>query len=169
VGDESEALRAARSELEALLEQARREGKGPPGGPSPGGGQTPASGRSPGGQTPGAGGEAPITGEGYHAFSDRLRDVTELLADPALRGDAARVLERARAMRAEFKRHSEGPRWELFEAEVVRPLAELRDKVGDELRRLAPEQDRLAPIDRDPVPARFTDLVRRYYKSLAGE
>jgi hypothetical protein len=194
VGDEAEALRAARGELEALLEQARREAAGPPGkaqggqpgprggqapqGSPPGGGQTPSSAQASGGRTPGGrpggggqpgGGDAPITGEGYRAFSDRLRDVAELLADPGLRGDASRVLERARAMRAEFKRHSEGPRWELFEAEVVRPLTELHDRVGEELRRLAPEQDRLAPIDRDPVPSRFTDLVRRYYKSLAGE
>jgi hypothetical protein len=108
-------------------------------------------------------------GEGYRAFSDRLRDVTELLADPGMRNDAARVLDRARALRAEFKRHGESPRWGLFETEVVRPLSELRDRVGEELRRLAPDKDRLAPIDRDPVPTRFSDLVRRYYKSLAGE
>jgi hypothetical protein len=181
VGDEAEALRAARGELDALLEQARREPAARPG-PASGSaagraGSTPAR-RTPGGpaegspQAAGGGGggaDAPISGDGYRTFSERLRDVTELLADPALRGDAARVLERTRAMRADLKRHGQVPRWELFDAEVVRPLAELRDKVGEELRRQAPEKERLAPIDRDPVPARFTDLVRRYYESLAGK
>jgi hypothetical protein len=79
------------------------------------------------------------------------------------------VLERTRALRAEWKRHGEKPRWDLFEEEVVKPLGELRDRVGEELRRVTPDRERLAPIDRDPVPSRFTDLVRRYYKSLAGE
>jgi hypothetical protein len=213
VGDESEALRLARSELAGLLDQARRPAPGTPGAPAKGEGQGEGQGQAqpqgqgqaqgqaqaqgqrqgqargqgqgqgqrpgqgqPGGRGAGGGqggerGAAPsaIIGEGYRNFSDRLRDVAELLADPSLRDDAARVLERARAMRADFKRHSEAPQWALFETEVVRPLAELHDRVAEELRRLSPEQDKLAPIDRDPVPPRFTDLVRRYYKSLAGE
>jgi len=151
LGDGGEALRLASGELEALIEQARSE-RGPPAGP-------PGPGASPG----------PVTGEGYGAFADRLRDVGELLEDPQMRAQAARVLERVRALRAEFRRHSQRPRWSLFEAEVVRPLGELRDRVGDELRRATPDHERLAPIDRDPVPSRFADLVRRYYKSLAGE
>jgi hypothetical protein len=185
LGDESEALRLARGELEGLIDQMgpatpgsgragtatrpRSQGGGAAGGGQPTGGGQPAGG---GGQPAGGGqpgGPDVIVGEGYRAFSDRLRDVTELLADPGLRNDAARVLDRARALRAEFKRHGESPHWGLFETEVVRPLSELRDRVGEELRRLAPDQDKLAPIDRDPVPTRFSDLVRRYYQSLAGQ
>lgn len=48
----------------------------------------------------------------------------------------------------------------------MKPLSELRDNVGEELRRLNPE-DKVTPIDRDPVPVRYSDLVRRYYQSLA--
>jgi len=95
--------------------------------------------------------------------------VQELLTEPGLRTDAARVLDRARALRAEARRHSEPPQWSVLETEVVRPLSELRDKVGEELRRVSPDKDKLAPIDRDPVPSRYSELVRRYYRSLARE
>jgi hypothetical protein len=147
LGDQGEALRLARGEIEALLDQAGREGR---------------SGGAPGS-------DGPVTGEGFGAFADRLRDVGELLDEPQWRAQTARVLERTRTLRAEWKRHGEKPRWDLFEEEVVKPLGELRDRVGEELRRVTPDRERLAPIDRDPVPSRFTDLVRRYYKSLAGE
>jgi hypothetical protein len=107
--------------------------------------------------------------EGFRAWADRLRDVQELLGEPGLRTDAARILDRARLLRAEARRHAERPQWTLLETEVVRPLAELRDKVNEELRRVSPDKDKLAPIDRDPVPSRYSELVRRYYKSLARE
>ena len=93
----------------------------------------------------------------------------ELLGEPGLRTDAARVLDRARALRNEARRHAETPQWSVLETEVVRPLTELRDRVGEELRRVSPDKDRLSPIDRDPVPSRYSELVRRYYKSLARE
>ena len=57
----------------------------------------------------------PLTGERFLQWSDRLRDVEEMVADPELRGEAARIRERARSMRAEFKRHSADPNWELVE------------------------------------------------------
>jgi hypothetical protein len=110
----------------------------------------------------------PITGEGFRAWTDRLRDVEELVADPTLRTTAARVRDRARAARAEFKRHGSAPQWALLDSEILTPLAELRDRVAEELQRLEPGEGKLAPIDRDPVPSRFSDAVRRYYKSLAG-
>ena len=93
----------------------------------------------------------------------------ELLGEPGLRTDAARVLDRARALRGEVKRHAVEPQWSVLENELVRPLTELRDRVNEELHRVSPDRDRLAPIDRDPVPSRYSELVRRYYKSLARE
>jgi hypothetical protein len=157
LGDDSEALRLAQAELDALVEEARRER--PAGGRSGAGGAT-------GGER-GAG--ASITGDGFRSWADRLRDVQELLGDPGLRTDAARVLDRARALRGEARRHAEQPQWTVLETEVVRPLTELRDRVNEELRRVTPDKDRLAPIDRDPVPSRYSELVRRYYKSLGKE
>jgi len=51
---------------------------------------------------------------------------------------------------------------------VLEPLKDLRSQVGSALRRLEPDE-RPAPIDRDPVPRRFEDLVRRYYERLGDD
>ena len=54
----------------------------------------------------------------------------------------------------------------LFEQQILTPLTELRDTVNEELARL--EQDnKLVPIDRDPVPGQYSELVRRYWKRLS--
>ena len=113
----------------------------------------------------GRGNRGPLTGEDFANWSDRLRDVEEMLDQPELRGEAARVRDRARAIRAEFKRHSLAPKWDLVQSQISTPLAQLRDRVADELARRE-KTDSLVPIDRDPVPAKFSELVRRYYEKL---
>ncbi len=122
-----------------------------------------------GGTTGGGGVEreqtGPLTGENFAEWSDRLRNVEEMIDDPALRTEAARVRELAKGMRVEFKRHSALPNWDLVHTKISRPLAELRDRVSEELARREPK-DRLVPIDRDPVPTQFAERVRRYYEDL---
>lgn len=109
---------------------------------------------------------APITGEDFREWSDRLRDVEEIVGDPELRAEAARIRERARSFRREFKRHSEEPKWELIKSLVARPLRELRQQVSEELLRRSGAKNALVPIDRDPVPEQFAEQVRRYYENL---
>jgi len=41
----------------------------------------------------------------------------------------------------------------------------VRNRVGEEFARRE-SKDTLVPIDRDPVPTKFSDLVRRYYEKL---
>jgi hypothetical protein len=48
---------------------------------------------------------------------------------------------------------------------ILKPLVELRQKVREKLARMD-DKDALVPIDRDPVPRKFEDLVRRYFKKL---
>lgn len=109
----------------------------------------------------------PITGEGFRDWSDRLRDVEEMVSDPQLRAEAARIRERARLLRADWKRHSREPNWELVQVQLAGPLVELRDRVALELlRRTA--QKALIPLDRDPVPPRFQEKTRRYYEQLGS-
>jgi len=110
----------------------------------------------------------PLTGENFSGWSDRLRDVEEMIDVPELRNEVARVRERARAMRADYKRHSKNPQWPLVKSEISGPLVEVRNRVAEELARRE-KSDSLVPIDRDPVPGKYSDLVRRYYEKLGNE
>ncbi|MGB7160924.1 MAG: hypothetical protein WBD40_22875 [Tepidisphaeraceae bacterium] len=109
----------------------------------------------------------PMTGEGFRDWSDRLRDVEEMVGDPRLRAEAARIRERARSLRAEASRHSKEPNWDLVREFVGRPLVELRDAVADELMRRQ-TTEAMVPIDREPVPPQYVDKVREYYERLGS-
>lgn len=109
----------------------------------------------------------PFTGRDFRQWSDRLRDVEEMLTERELRDDVARVRDRARAIRAEFKRHGKEPQWDLVQQQITNPLTELRKHLSDKLAQLQSDEA-LVPIDRDPVPSRFAELVRRYYENLGG-
>ncbi len=111
---------------------------------------------------------SPLTGEGFRDWSDRLRDVEEMVEDPELRSRAARIRDRAREVRVEFKRHSKTPQWELVEQMIAEPLRELKRDVAEELLRRSAEKHAPVPIDRDPVPSEFADAVRQYYESLGS-
>jgi hypothetical protein len=109
----------------------------------------------------------PITGGGFREWSDRMRDVEELLDDPELSAEAARIRDRVRAAREEFRRHSREPDWTKLQGLVAEPIRELHDRVAEELRRRESPDD-LVPIDRDPVPPRFAEGVRRYFERLGS-
>lgn len=107
----------------------------------------------------------PITGAEFTQWSDRLRDVEEMLDVPELRAEAARIRDRARAVRQDLRRHSVEPQWDLVRMQIAGPLVELRTRVAEELARRE-SKEALVPIDRDPVPTRYSELVRRYYEQL---
>ncbi len=109
--------------------------------------------------------EGPLSGDGFIEWSDRLRSVEEMLDEPKLRNEVARVREAAQAMRAEFKRHGEPIKWDLAKTKIGTPLAELRDRLTEELARRE-SREALVPIDRDPVPPKYSEHVRRYYEEL---
>lgn len=111
--------------------------------------------------------QGPITGEGYDRWSDRLRNVEELLSQPELRNEAARVLDDARAMRIEHERNDAPPQVDHLAMRIIEPLVELRDRVAEEIAKREAGNNTV-PVDRDPVPPAFRDLVRRYYKELGG-
>jgi hypothetical protein len=56
----------------------------------------------------------------------------------------------------------------VVQLEIVKPLVEVRNRVAEELAR-RDNKDSLAPIDRDPVPHRFAEPVRRYYEELGKD
>ena len=108
----------------------------------------------------------PLTGGEFLQWSDRMRDIEEMLSDPQLRSQAAEIRERAREMRIEFKRHSKQPNWDLVRMSVYGPMRELEQRLAEELARRTPD-DELVPIDRDPVPDQYAELVKQYYEELS--
>ena len=110
----------------------------------------------------------PIMGDDFAGWADRLRDVEELVDQPALREAVANARERARLMRQEFKRDQKKPDWAVVKLQILKPLVEVRARLGEELAR-RDSKDALVPIDRDPVPSRYTESVRRYYEELGKE
>lgn len=110
---------------------------------------------------------APIAGNDFLNWSDRLRDVEEMVDDPELRAEAARIRDQARSIRAELKRHSLAPNWDLVRVQVAEPLAELSDRVTEELLRRNSRQV-VVPLDRDPVPPKYSEKTRRYYEQIGS-
>jgi hypothetical protein len=80
----------------------------------------------------------------------------------------ATAREQAREMRVEFKRSGKQPLSDQVKAQIADRLVEVRSRINEELARRE-SSDALVPIDRDPVPNKFSDLVRRYYEKLGKE
>ncbi|MEX0718754.1 MAG: hypothetical protein WD066_19325 [Planctomycetaceae bacterium] len=155
--------RAGRSESGEQPGPGERSGKGERGGQSS---ATATASQSRGGGSPG-GPESPLTGGSgdFEQWSDGLRAVEELVSDPRTRDDVRRIRDRARQMRIEHRRHSRPPNRDLVQAEILAPLAEIRERLSEEIAR-RDEGGALVPLDRDPVPERYSEQVRRYYEKL---
>lgn len=87
---------------------------------------------------------------------------------PALRNDVATAREQARNLRLESRKAGKKPDWAVVRGQVLGPLVEVRDRITEELAR-RDKRDPLVPIDRDPVPSRYSELVRRYYEELGKD
>ena len=110
---------------------------------------------------------SPLTGAGYGEWTDRLRNVEELLNQPELRNEASKVLDNARALRIDHERNDVTPQAENLQMRITQPLVELRDRVAEELAKRNTNNP-MVPVDRDPVPPAFRELVKRYYKELGN-
>lgn len=114
------------------------------------------------------GSSAPMSGDGYAPWSDRLREVEEIVDYPDLRNEIANARERARQMRVDLKRDLKKPDWAVVRAEIMTPLVEVRQRLREELAKRE-SRESLVPIDRDPVPGRYAEQVRKYYEQLGKE
>jgi hypothetical protein len=110
----------------------------------------------------------PLTGEDFNRWAERLRDVEDLVETPEMRNALAAARERARMLRSDWRTNQKKPDWTVVQLEIVKPLVEVRNRVAEELAR-RDSKDSLAPIDRDPVPNRFAEPVRRYYEELGKD
>ena len=110
---------------------------------------------------------APLQGGDYRQWSNRLRDVEEMLENPDLRRQAIKIREKMRELRRDVKRHSKTPNWDLVQKNILGPLNELQKRIQEEILRKEPEQ-KLVPLDRDPVPKGYEDKVKEYFRRLGG-
>lgn len=102
----------------------------------------------------------------YQQWSDRLRDLEAVVDVPEARALLSRARAAARELRIESKRHSAPPSQKLLEQKVLHPLVEAENEILHALHALDRDRDSLAPVERDPVPDRYSEVVRRYYESL---
>ena len=109
----------------------------------------------------------PITGEDYEDWSDRLAALEQILPQEDLRNSLARVRDEAKAMRIDFRRDNLPPAAATIRQRITDPLVELQGRLSEEIAKENRENP-IAPIDRDPVPSEFRDLVRRYYEELGA-
>jgi hypothetical protein len=109
--------------------------------------------------------DGPLTGSQYGQWVDRLRDVEEMIDDPDLRNQVARVREEARTLRRQFGTDKKPPQWDLVQMKIVSPMRSLQSRLSEELARRQGTES-LAPVDRDPVPSKFSELVNKYYEEL---
>jgi hypothetical protein len=138
-----------------LREAAREFGGATSGGANVGGGRG------------GLGLNGPITGSQFVNWSDRMRDVEQVIDNPELRNRLAEVRERVAAYRAEYRHRGQKPDPEALRQQVVAPMADVRNQLQDDLARLANSKS-LVPLDHDPVPENFSEMVRKYYEKLGG-
>ncbi len=109
----------------------------------------------------------PITGEGYEEFAKQLGNIEEMIDEEDLRNELAKVSDEARAMRIDYRRDNLPPQADQITTRITNPLVELRNRLTEELAKLDKENP-LAPIDRDPVPGEFRELVKKYYEELGS-
>ncbi len=109
----------------------------------------------------------PITGNNYVDWTDRLRDVEQAVDSQDVRNQLATVRERVSVYRRAYRDDGRPPSKEELQSKVLDPLALARAWVNQELSR-AEDSHSLAPLDRDPVPDKYSELVRQYYEKLGS-
>ena len=136
--------------------------------------QAQAGGENGGGAGSEQGGGSPFSSAGaFTEWVERLRDVETMVDQPALRQRLAEIRESARRIRSEIRNQSEGkakesvvPKDRLLSS-VILPLGEVQKLLTEALAR-SDSREAIAPVDRDPVPGRYSELVNKYYERLGA-
>lgn len=115
--------------------------------------------------SPDAAGGGPITGNNYVNWSDRMREVEQVLDSADLRNQLATVRERVGAFRGYYREYGRAPQADAVRNQILVPMTQVRVWLQQEIARLE-DANSLVPLDRDPVPEHFSELVRRYYEKL---
>lgn len=115
----------------------------------------------------GGGPGGPLYGPDYLNWIDRLRDVEQVIDSPDSRYQLATVRERAGAIRQQFRQSGRPPNEQVVREQIVLPMTQVRVWLQEELARRE-NKNSLVPLDRDPVPDNYSELVRKYYEKLGS-
>jgi hypothetical protein len=115
----------------------------------------------------GGGDGGPITGNNYVNWSGRLRDVEQVLDPQDLRNQLATVRERVAVLRADYRERGQLPQSEVVRSQILAPMTQVRVWLQEELSRQENAAS-LVPLDRDPVPDAYAEVVRKYYEKLGS-
>ena len=96
-----------------------------------------------------------------------LDRVEALLERPQLRAAVARAQHAGERLQADMKRAATKPSKKEIADRLLSPLVQIRESISSELARIEGKQSD-TPVDRDPVPSRFEEPVRKYYEALGG-
>ena len=115
----------------------------------------------------GGGRGGPITGGNYVDWADRMRDVEQALDPQDLRNELTTVRERASALRAQYRLNGRRPDEKYVREQILEPMTQVRVWLQEEIARQQ-NANSLVPLDRDPVPDNYSELVRKYYEKLGS-
>jgi hypothetical protein len=96
-----------------------------------------------------------------------MRDVEQVLDPPDLRYQLATVRERASALRAQYRQYGHPPDEKIVRKQLLVPMTQVRVWLQEEIARQQ-DANSLVPLDRDPVPDNYSELVRKYYEKLGS-
>ena len=100
-------------------------------------------------------------------WSDQLREVEQVVDSPDLRNQLATARERAAVFRGAYRDSGRRPDGEAVREQILLPLTQVRVWLQEELARQE-NTGSLVPLDRDPVPEKYSEVVRTYYEQLGS-
>ncbi|MBD3267922.1 hypothetical protein GF373_14750 [bacterium] len=110
-----------------------------------------------------------IVSENGREWVDTLRDAEQLLpqGNPN-RDELTRVREQTEQMRADLKRFSEPPKYDMYLRTVAHPLVRAAEALEKDIQRILSEKE-FALQREDEVPLEYQDPVADYFKAIAEQ
>ena len=96
-----------------------------------------------------------------------MRDVEQALDPADLRNQLTTVRQRASALRAQYRQTGRKMDDNVVREQLIAPMTQVRVWLQEEIARQQ-NANSLVPLDRDPVPDTYSELVRKYYEKLGS-
>ncbi len=101
----------------------------------------------------------------FRNWTDRLQDLEAMVDVPEARSALARARGAARDLRRQSRESRVNPPQSVVQQQILEPLLEAETRIREALAS-TDQRNPLAPVERDPVPEKYSDVVRTYYEAL---